>query len=172
MQRRLSKTVMVAATLAVVGLLTPGLAVADAGADTEEASADAGEATPAVTLEEMTVQQQDDEDADQPQEAQPETDDAEFVRTVGMSALWGAGAGAAVGLAFFLITLGDASVLVIPQFAGGGLLIGGVVGLVQAMADTEPDPATQAIDERPDSVDYVTQPAPTTVDVSIFEQRF
>lgn len=171
---------VLAAFVAALGLTAPSTALADQSPQTADESqsttADETESTTAVTLDEMRVQddedaEPDDEDAEVDEPA-PGIDEAMFVQTVATSALWGAGAGALTGLGFYLLTLGNTSAWVIPQFAGGGILLGGVVGVVQAVARADQPAGTRAADGRVDSVDYVTRDAPTTIDITILGGQF
>ncbi len=126
----------------------------------EEMSAD-GDSSAAEGTEQQSTFQQNGADSGNPG----------LVQTIGLNALWGGIAGGVVGLGIYLLTGMDTSPWIIAQFAGGGILVGGTIGLISGLARAEPDPDTRA-EELPDSVDFVEQHAPATLDIPLVNTRF
>lgn len=145
---------------------------ADTGVDDAVAAADADQE---VTLDDMTVDSDTNtSDTDQQTTFAQRDGDAGnpgLAQTIGLNALWGGIAGGVIGLGVFLLTGMDVSPWVIAQFAGGGIIVGGTIGLISGLATAEPDPGTRA-EQLPDSVDYVRQHTPESLDLPVINTRF
>lgn len=183
MYTRLSHTLIVAAAVTLAVALVPTTAFAgDAPADADGETAQQTDATetadPAVTLEEMTADEREADSGEtdrrstlQQRDDDPDAGTPSLARTIGLNALWGGIAGGTIGLGYWLLTGMETNPWVIAQFAGGGILAGGTIGLITGLTRAEPEPETRAL-ERPDSVEYVEQHAPETFDLQLLHQTF
>lgn len=166
MSIRSSYRLLIVAAVAVALTLAPMVAV---GGETAEADR---QSEPTVTLDDMTV---DDAATSSSHGDTFQRDDVEdpppLAQTVGMNALWGGITGAVVGTGVWLLTGMDMSPWVIAQFAGGGILVGGTVGLLSALA-TEPEPDPAALQEGSSSADHIDRLAPQTLDLNLLQHNF
>lgn len=172
MYDRTSYRIVFASILAFALAWLPMTAIA---ADDTEAVSETGDqtVTAEVTLDDMTVDQRSDaaqtNSSQTFQQVDESPDTPGMASIIALNALWGGIAGGLVGTGVYLLTGMDMSPWVIAQFAGGGVLVGGTVGLISALVRAEPDPATA---ELPDSVDYVEQHAPATLDIPVMGGSF
>lgn len=166
-------------------LLLPATALA--GEDAQQLETQTQDEVAEVTLDDMTV---DDAETQKSEEATAGEDyfGQEVVypglaASIGINALWGGVTGALIGTGVWL--LGDFDAMdpwMIAQFAGGGILIGSVVGLASWLiwgetaeapgrtAETNAD--VDADVERPASVDWVEQDTPDVYDIDLIRLGF
>lgn len=92
-------------------------------------------------------------------------------RTVLGYALTGGAIGAIIGTGAWLLTGRDWSAWTIAQFAGGGVVVGGAVGLIMALLPDEQPPVASAVEE-PSSVKWIKRDMPETFEMPVLELRF
>ena len=148
----------------------PGLAFAQQEVAPEQEVAQQGEA--AETEEEQEAAE---EASTTTQEQQVRVDPArEMEQTmawtwiVGRNALAGGVTGGLIGLGFFLLTSANTSPWIIAQFAGGGILVGTGIGLVELLVNTD---RRYALDP-PSSTEWIVRDAPSVRPVGGLELRF
>lgn len=106
---------------------------------------------------------QDDVDVDMPEPAW----------TVLNYSLSGAAIGGIVGTGIWLLSGRDLSLWIVPQFVGGGLLIGAGVGaLVVLNQDREPVTARTIEAETPNSVKWIERDMPESFEVPVLRLNF
>ncbi len=169
-----SLTVMV--SIIALLLLTPAIAW---GESAEEVDSGETAKNSAVTIDDMTVDSSSDAATGDGDETKQETFAANggssgnpgLVQTIGLNALWGGLTGGLIGLGVYLLT--DLSPWAIAQFAGGGILVGGTIGLIAGLTTTEPGTrALDDVDTTPASVDWVERHAPETFDLRLLDVEF
>ena len=138
----------------------PGLAFAQQEVAPEQEVAQQGEA---AETEEETQEQQVRVD---PAREMEQT--VAWTWIVGRNALAGGVTGGLIGLGFFLLTSANTSPWIIAQFAGGGILVGTGIGLVELLVNTD---RRYALDP-PSSTEWIVRDAPSVRPVGGLELRF
>ncbi len=91
---------------------------------------------------------------------------------VGRSAAWGGMLGALLGVGAYLVTGLEISPWIIAQFAGGGILVGAGIGVLEAAFWTDDELGAQYIDDTPSSVQWIEADLPTTFELQILNLEF
>lgn len=165
------------ALAAALLLLTPSTVLGGQGdQDTGET-----EEVQEVTLEDMTVDSEETNAA----ETTANTEDTfqqrgdtgypgSLAGTIGINALWGGITGALIGTGVWLLMRSDFDAWLIPQFAGGGILVGSVVGLATWLlyAEDEAREEAEQDSERVNSVDWVMRDAPEVHEFDLIRVGF
>lgn len=147
-------------------------------ADNSEQTEQTEQAEQSVTMEDMLA---DDEALMQREEVEVEVreeGEREVVRErqrtpphwtwiIGRNALAGGVTGGLIGLGIWLVTDRDWDPWFIAQFAGGGILVGTAIGVVELLVRSEPYAA-----EKPASLQWMERDMPETFEVRIFKVDF
>ena len=91
---------------------------------------------------------------------------------VGRSAAWGGMLGALLGVGAYLVTGLEISPWIIAQFAGGGILVGAGIGVLEAAFWTDDEFGAQYIDDTPSSVQWIEADLPTTFELRLLNLEF
>lgn len=152
-------TLLTCAIAALHLLTAPTLALAQEGTTIKDEGriAYAQHTLDQRTTEERTVQP--------PQQTQ-EPERVHWLWVVGRNALMGGAVGGVLGTGAYLLTGFDSDPVIIAQFAGGGILLGASVGLIDVMFRED------VFAQRPASLQWIARDTPKTVQFRLFETSF